>query len=366
MSGKSSSSSSSSSSNSGNSSTTTFTITTSSSIDRTKASLPALLSALLLLLLLLLPATTHAGIVWSDFVGGSFGDSKPKPRGIAANSAGYSCIGGRWNRDTATFAIGPYVFPQDPNVILYAGFVALKDPTGRLLWAQTFHSNSNTVYNVNIDERGNCYVAGTFLSETLTIGDASSKRHFVLRNFEPYNGSTISSFFTKLRRKDGSHLWATNLRVPATSIPYSLLLHKNAMYYVGYVSALDTNYVVNGKYQVGQFSLPACNGDFCMLLGKYNMRQDTWEWLQSYGGTSGDILLLWAGLSPKGDKLYVAGQGFAQGMQFGVITAGLAQRGLVQGRHRMLRVGVAGSIALNRRAACRPGCVPASTSPPRA
>lgn len=282
----------------------------------------SVLATLILALLLLLPAGTHAGIVWSDFVGGSFGDSFPKPRGIAANGAGYSCIGGRWNRNAAAFSIGPYVFPQvagaGPYGGPYGGFVALRDPKGRLLWARSFGSNTDhTVYNVAIDKAGNCYVAGTFLSETLTVGDPGGK-HFVLHNIEPYNGTQISAFFTKLRRGDGSPQWATNLKVPGTGIPHTLMVKGRSLYVVGYVNRLDPASVVNGRYQVNGFALPACNGPYCMLLGKYSsVGKGTWEWVQSYGGTSGSVLLLWAGLSPNGHRLYVAGDSNAQGIKFG-------------------------------------------------
>ncbi len=270
-------------------------------------------AAVMGLALVLLLAPAQAGIVWPSFIGGSDGNTQSTPRDIAVNNKGYSCITGQWNRSAASFSIGSYVFPKVTGG-LFGSFVALKDPKGDLLWAQTFASASDASYAVDIDEMGNCYVAGTFKAANITIGDptATKQKSFVLQNVAPWTDQ-ISPFFTKLTKKDGSPAWATNLLVPGEGIPYSITKDKQSLYFAGYVKPA----VLGVAYEISGFSMPACAGTRCMLVGKYSMAKGKWVWLKSFGGTSGSAELKWSGLSPKGDKLYVAGPSTAPGTQFG-------------------------------------------------
>jgi hypothetical protein len=129
---------------------------------------------------------------WAKSAGGIDFEGEPA---VAVDNSGNAYMSGSFSSSSVTFGSFTIALSSAGNVDL---FVVKYDSSGNVLWANSAGSTGiDRAFSVTADASGNCYLAGTFDSPTITFGTTTLT-----------NTSTSYDWFLVKYDTNGNVLWA--------------------------------------------------------------------------------------------------------------------------------------------------------------
>jgi hypothetical protein len=143
------------------------------------------------------------------------GPSRQAPivvRGFDVDPSGAAVIGGYVNNPNF-----PVVNALEPVFIGLRGFVTRLSPEGAVAFSTYFGGRSDTVWSLDVDQRGDTYLAGGTVSGNLQTS----------RPFQPSQRGATDGFLAKLHRDGRALLFSTYFGGTATDVIWDVTVDRN-------------------------------------------------------------------------------------------------------------------------------------------
>lgn len=155
---------------------------------------------------------------WAQSIGGSDSESEPA---VATDNDGSVFLTGNFFSATLTF--GSATLTNDSAGVPDM-FLVKMDNSGNVLWATSAGGNDqDRAFSVAVDADGNCYVAGSFKSPSITFGTTTLT-----------NASTGYDCFIVKYDADGNVLWAIRSGGGSNEFPKHIVADTSGIYIAGY------------------------------------------------------------------------------------------------------------------------------------
>ncbi len=155
---------------------------------------------------------------WAKNFGGSDPESEPS---VATDNDGNVFLTG--NFFSATLTIGSTTLTNDSAGVPDM-FLVKMDNNGNVLWATSAGGNDqDRAFSVAVDADGNCYVAGSFKSPSITFGTTTLT-----------NASSGYDCFIVKYDADGNVLWAMRAGGGSNEFPKHIVADASGIYIAGY------------------------------------------------------------------------------------------------------------------------------------
>lgn len=206
---------------------------------------------------------------WATKIGGT---SYNEIENITVDTIGNIFCVGDFNSSTINFNNSISLTKANDN--FDDGFIAKYNNSGYCQWAtRIFGNNDDDATTITLDNSGNIYISGFFVSDTLIFND-----NVILPNFG--NGS---SFVAKYN-ENGECLWATQIygNSDVSSVFIKIDLNNN-LYVTGAFNSISCNF--NNAISLTNYNSGLCDG----FIAKYN-GFGICQWASRLGGTSEDVV----------------------------------------------------------------------------
>jgi hypothetical protein len=155
---------------------------------------------------------------WAQGIGGSDSESEPA---VASDKDGNVFLSGNFFSTTLTF--GSTTLTNDSAGIPDM-FLVKMDNSSNVLWATSAGGNDqDRAFSVEVDADGNCYVAGSFKSPSITFGTTTLT-----------NASSGYDCFIVKYDADGNVLWAMRAGGGSNDFPKHIVADASGIYIAGY------------------------------------------------------------------------------------------------------------------------------------
>jgi hypothetical protein len=231
---------------------------------------------------------------------------------IAVNNDGSAIIAGNFASPTITF--GTITLTNtNPNGI-YDIFITKFDANGNVLWAKKAGGTSyDGVYSIVTDVSGNAYIAGYFLSPTITFGTTT------LTNVS--STAFTNDLFIAKYDANGNALWAKKAGGPRDDEAKSVALDLSGNVYMAGI--FKSPNITFGTITLTNVNSPVTYPSD-VFLTKYDANGNV-LWAKSAGGRDNDILSS-VKVGPSGN-IYVTGYFLSDTLILGSITLPIEQAG---------------------------------------
>lgn len=146
-------------------------------------------------------------------------------------------------------------------------FVAKYTQSGNTVWAKRFGGNQGeTGYSVEVDAAGNAYIAGAFISTTISIGSITLT-----------NGANSGRFFLAKLSSSGAVIWAKGWGGDGVSTPANLAIDK-----AGDLCVVGS---FAGSTDLGAGPRPSAGGSD-IFVAKYSAVDGSYRWSKTVGTAS--------------------------------------------------------------------------------
>jgi hypothetical protein len=207
-------------------------------------------------------------VAWAVSAGGSTGGEYPY--GITADGSGNLFVTGRFTG--TSIMIGSTTLTNYSPGINPDMFVAKYDNSGNALWAKSAGGNRyETGYSVAADGSGNCYVTGTFNSDSVAFGA-----------YKVYNNAPAGyvAFVTKYN-SSGTEQWAESIQDGA-DYKYDIVFSGGGVYVGGAYHDSPASF--------GTDTLTSIGSSNDIFLAKYDSNGNA-QWARSGGGSQDEYFM---------------------------------------------------------------------------
>ncbi len=155
-------------------------------------------------------------------------------------------------------------------------FIAKINSNGNTLWAKTAKGGVSSVtelsgwsLHLTVDNSGDCYIAGAFRSDSLSLGNL-----VLVNNLPDTNGYSFDIFIAKIS-SSGSFLWAKSSGGLMDDYPTDVTFDGNNSIYL-------SGNIRSSIFHIENYTF-SCDDDF--FLAKYDLNGNN-QWVKKYGGTA--------------------------------------------------------------------------------
>jgi len=235
---------------------------------------------------------TSGNVLWAKSADGTGDDGASS---VAVDASGNIYVVGYFG-DTLTFGSTTLT-----NAGHYDIFLVKYDTSGNMLWAKSAGgTGDDNAYSVTVDASGNSYVAGSFLSPTLTFGSTTLT-----------NASSDGDIFLAKYDASGNVLWAKSAGGTDGDVASSVAVDASGNTYVA-------GWFYSPTLTFGSTTLTNTNvWEDDIFLAKYDANGNV-LWAKSAGGTDDDVASSVA-VDASGNT-YVAGWFYSPTITFGSST----------------------------------------------
>lgn len=229
------------------------------------------------------------GWMWAN---AGLGPSIDEAHALTVDGNGNCIIAGSYCSDSIAFA--SYTFHNartNPIVATYDVFVAKYNASGNLLWAMSLGSGEDDkAWGVASDAAGNCYVTGSFASDTITFGTTTF--------YNTGTGLTLDIFLIKID-PSGNILWAKSYAGSDTESGMDVGVDASG-------NCLMTGYFYSTTITIGINILNNNSGNSAMFVTKIDPAGNV-LWAESAAGTSNGVVPIALALDANGN-CFVSGE----------------------------------------------------------
>lgn len=231
-------------------------------------------------------------VIWAKSAGG---DDLDASNSVAVDKLGNVYLTGYFKSSSLTFGSTTLV---NAGGSIYDLFLVKYDAGGNVLWAESSGgTGDDRGYSIAVDDPGNIYLAGYFLSPTLTIGTTTLTN----RGF--------SDIFIAKYTTDGDALWVDSPVGPGWEYTYGVAVDKSGNSFIA--GKLNGNTLTFGPFVLTKVA----NHD--MFIAKYSSSGQV-LWAKN-AGISGDNSSNFVAADISGN-CYVAGRFGGNSISFGTVT----------------------------------------------